>query len=253
MQNIRIIPRLDIKGTNLVKGIHLEGLRVVGKPEETAQKYYQDGADEILFIDIVASLYGRNNLLELIRSTVQNVFIPLTVGGGIRNVNDIRNILRAGADKVAINTAVVNNPSLITEAAETFGSQCVVVSIETIKTGQNRWEIFTENGREKTGIDALEWAERVCDLGAGEILLTSIDREGTKKGYEIDLVRSLAKRVPIPVIACGGAGNPKHVRQIILEGSCDAVSMASVLHYDLYGMAEIKAYLQASDIPVRQT
>jgi len=251
MQNIRIIPRLDIKGLNLVKGIHLEGLRVVGKPEKAALKYYQQGADELLFIDIVASLYGRNNLLELIQSTAQNVFIPLTVGGGIRNVDDIRNILRAGADKVAINTAVVNNPMLIKKAAETFGSQCVVVSIETIKTGENKWEIFTENGREKTGIDTLEWADRVCDLGAGEILLTSIDREGTKS-FENDLVNRIATKVPIPVIACGGAGNPDHVRQVISDGCGDAVSIASILHYDQFGVADIKNYLESNDIRVRQ-
>jgi len=175
MRSFRIIPRLDIKGPNLVKGIHLEGLRVLGKPEDFAFQYYLDGADELLYMDVVASLYGRNNLLEIVRATAEKIFIPLTVGGGIRSIEDIRNLLRAGADKVAINTAAINNPDLIKEAAKTFGSQCIVVSIEAKKKEGGAYEAYTDNGREMTGVEVLSWAKRAVDLGAGEILVTSID------------------------------------------------------------------------------
>ena len=229
---MRIIPRLDIKGPNLVKGIHLEGIKVVGKPDEKAQAYYEQGADELLYIDVVASLYGRNNLLDIVKKTASTIFIPLTVGGGIRSIEDIRNFLRAGADKVAINTEVVKNPSLITESAKLFGTQCIVISIEAQKTGDSKWEVLTENGREKSGLDVLEWAKKVADLGAGEILLTSIDREGTEKGYELDLIHNISTSVPIPVIACGGAGCEKDIIDAVIDGKADAVSMASILHYE---------------------
>lgn len=231
MKPIRIIPRLDIKGPNLVKGIHLEGLRVLGKPEEFAYQYYLDGADELMYIDVVASLYKRNSLLDIVRMTSEKIFIPLTVGGGIRTIDDIRNVLRAGADKVAINTAAINNPSLIKEATETFGSQCIVVSIEAKQKDKNKYEAYTDNGRQKTGMDVFEWAIRAYELGAGEILVTSIDREGTGKGFDIELVKRITESVSIPVIACGGAGNSEHFYEVIKDGTADAVSAASVFHY----------------------
>lgn len=232
MKPIRIIPRLDIKGPNLVKGIHLEGLRVLGKPEDFAYQYYLDGADELIYVDIVASLYGRNSLLDIIRRTAERIFIPFTVGGGIRSIDDIRNVLRAGADKVAINTAAIRNPQLITEAAKTFGSQCIVVSIEAKYKGKDKYEAYTDNGRERTGVDVFEWAVKAYELGAGEILITSIDREGTGKGYDIGLTKKVSESVSIPVIACGGASKMEHFYDVIKNGHADAVSAASVFHYN---------------------
>ena len=230
--SVRIIPRLDIKGTNLVKGIHLEGLRVVGRPEHFARHYYEQGADELLYIDIVASLYERNRLLDLITKTSQEIFIPLTVGGGLRTLDDIRSVLLAGADKVAINTAAVRSPELIREAAQRFGSSTIVLSIEAMRKSNGTYEAFTENGRVPTGYDTLEWAVRGAELGAGEILLTSIDREGTGSGFDVELTAKIARAVSIPVIACGGAGGVEHVSSVITEGRADAVSIASILHYD---------------------
>ncbi|MFA5156148.1 MAG: imidazole glycerol phosphate synthase cyclase subunit [Candidatus Omnitrophota bacterium] len=228
---IRIIPKLEIKGPNLVKGIHLEGLRVVGNPRDYAASYYLDGADELLYIDVVASLYGRNNLLDIISETAKNIFIPLTVGGGIRSINDINNILRAGADKVAINTAAINRPDLIKEAANRFGSQCVVISIEAKRREGGGYEAYTDNGRERTGVDVFDWAKKAVDLGAGEILVTSIDREGTGKGMDVDLISKISESVPVPVIACGGAGSKEHFLEAINKGKADAVCAASVFHY----------------------
>ena len=227
----RIIPRLDIKGPNLVKGVHLEGLRVLGQPEVFARWYSEAGADELIYVDVVASLYGRNSLLDIVRRTSSAIFIPLTVGGGLRSVDDIREVLRAGADKVAINTAAVRNPPLIAEAARRFGSSTIVVAIETIETAPGRYEAFTDNGREPTGVDAIEWAARAVDLGAGEVLLTSVDREGTGSGYDLALTRTIAERVGVPVIASGGAGTLDDVRRVLVEGRADAVSIASMLHY----------------------
>lgn len=232
---IRIIPRLDVKGTNLVKGVHLEGLRVLGLPYEFAMIYYQSGADEILYMDTVASLFGRNNLHDIVKLTASNIYIPMTVGGGVRSVDDVRSLLNVGADKVAINTALFANPELISRVADAFGSQCMVVSIEAVYLGEGRYECLTDNGREKTGVDVFEWVDRVVELGAGEILLTSVDREGTGQGYDLELVEKVAGRAPIPVIACGGAGNKGHVVNVIREGKADAVSVASILHYDLVG------------------
>jgi len=230
--NIRIIPRLDIKGPNLVKGIHLEGLRVLGKPEDFARFYYQNGADELLYQDAVASLYGRNSLLDIIRKTSSEIFIPLTVGGGLRTVEDIRTVLRVGADKVAINTAAIHRPDFIREAALAFGSSTIVVSIEAIKMPDGRFEAHVDSGRESTGIDACEWAIQAAELGAGELLVTSVDREGTGKGYDLDLTRQIAESVSIPVIALGGAGKLDHLYDVISNGSADAISLASMLHYD---------------------
>ncbi len=232
MNNVRVIPRLDIKGPNLVKGIHLEGLRTIGKPERFARYYYEHGADELIYMDVVASLYGRNSLDEIIERTSKEIFIPLTVGGGLRTLQDIQRVLRAGADKVALNTAVIRNPQLIQEASREFGSSTIVVSIEAIRKSDGSYEAYTDNGREVTGVNAIEWAKTVADLGAGEILLTSIDKEGTGQGYDLHLTRTVAESVSIPVIACGGAGTFSHVSEVILTGKADAVSMASLLHYN---------------------
>ena len=229
--NIRLIPRLDIKGPNLVKGIHLEGLRVLGKPERFARTYYEQGADELLYMDVVASLYGRHSLLSIVERTSKEIFIPLTVGGGLRTLDDIKTVLRAGADKVSMNTAALHRPELIREAARRFGSSTIVVSIEAMKGPDGQYEAYTDNGRERTGVNALAWAVRVSELGAGEILVTSIDREGTGKGFDLDLTRMIAQAVSIPVIACGGAGTLRHVQEVVTHGKVDAVCLASLLHY----------------------
>jgi imidazole glycerol-phosphate synthase subunit HisF len=250
--NIRLISRLDIKGSYLIKGIHLEGLKKIGNPNVFAKKYYKDGIDEILYIDVVASLYGRNNLEEIIKSTVKDVYVPITVGGGIRSVEDVRKILKCGAEKVAINTAVTKNPDLIRQIIKRFGSQSIVVSIEAKKIANNKWEVYTENGREKTGIDVLDWARKVDDLGAGEILLTSIDNEGTLKGFDNNLVDMISKNVSIPVIASGGMGNIEHAVSVIKDANADAVAIANVLHYGELSVPEIRGKLIEKDINVRE-
>lgn len=249
---LRVIPRLDIKGPNVVKGIHLEGLRVVGEPAELALRYYEEGADELLYMDIVASLYGRNSLLGIVERAARSIFIPMTVGGGIRTIEDIRAMLRAGADKVAINTAAVKRPDFIAEAARRFGSQCVVVSIEAKRRGPAQWEALTDNGRETTGLDAVVWAHKAAELGAGEILLTSVDQEGTGLGYDVDLIKKLAASLPVPVIAAGGAGEPAHIARAAVEGRADAVSVAAMLHYKRRTIAQIKEELAAAGVPVRR-
>lgn len=228
---VRIIPRLDIKGPNLVKGVMLEGLRVLGKPEAFAARYYEAGADELLFVDVVASLYGRNSLSELVGRVARDVFIPLTVAGGIRSLEDIHTALRAGADKVAINTAAHQRPALIREASRKYGASTIVVSIEAIRKPGGHYEAYTDNGRERTGHDAVEWAEQMAEAGAGELLVTSIDREGTGRGYDLELLARIVERVGIPVVASGGAGSVAHVAEAIEITSAAAV--ASVLHYDL--------------------
>ncbi|UCG70793.1 MAG: imidazole glycerol phosphate synthase subunit HisF [Thermoplasmata archaeon] len=232
MKTTRIIPRLDIKGPNLVKGIHLEGLRVLGKPEKFACYYYESGADELIYMDAVASLYGRNSLADVIKKTSKEIFIPLTVGGGLRTLEDIRTVLRAGADKVSINTAAIKRPELIKEASKKFGSSTILVSIEAIRRMDGSYEAYTDNGRESTGLDVFEWALRVVELGVGEIMITSIDREGTGKGFDLELTKKIAESVPVPVIACGGAGTIRHIYDVIAGGSADAVSIASILHYN---------------------
>ncbi len=229
--NIRIIPRLDIKGPNLVKGIHMEGLRVLGKPDLFAQYYYENGADELIYMDAVASLYGRNSLLPIIEKTSKEIFIPLTVGGGLRTVDDIRTVLRAGADKVSLNTAAIRRPELIREAARAFGSSTIVVSIEAIRKKDGRYEAYINYGRERTGVDAHEWALKAAELGAGELVVTSIGQEGTGKGFDIELTRTIAESVTIPVIASGGAGKVQDVSDVILSGQADAVAVASITHY----------------------
>ncbi len=228
---VRIIPRLDIKGPNLVKGIHMEGLRVLGKPEHFARYYYEQGADELIYMDTVASLYGRNSLTDIIRRTAAEIFIPLTVGGGLRTLDDIREVLRAGADKVSLNTAAVNDPELIRRASRSFGSSTIVVSIEAIRHPDGSYEAYTDFGREATGLDAFNWAVRAAELGAGELMVTSINQEGTGKGFDLELTRRIAASVPIPVIAAGGAGEMAHVNRVISDGRADAVCLASLLHY----------------------
>lgn len=252
MKKKRVIARLDVKGPNVIKGVHLECLRIVGKPQELSEKYYFQGADELIYIDIVASLYGRQNLLEIVDKTSDSIFIPFTVGGGIRTVDDIKAFLKAGADKVAINTAITKKPELITEAAKMFGSQCIVASIEAKKIGENKWEAYTDNGREKTGLDVLLWAKEVERRGAGEILLTSIDMEGTKKGYEIELIRRVSSSVSIPVIASGGAGSFDHIETILAKTDADAAAVASMLHYNMATIKQIKDHLSKSGIEVRK-
>jgi len=231
MKYIRIIPRLDIKGPNLVKGIHLEGLRVLGKPEDFAQLYYEQGADELIYQDTVASLYQRNNLTEIVTRTAENIFIPITVGGGIRTLDDINRVLRAGADKVSINTAAINHPEFINEASRAFGSSTIVVAIEAICQPDGTCLAYTDNGREHTGLEVLAWAREVEKRGAGEILLTSIDREGTGNGYDLELIRMISAGVTIPVIAHGGALNVSHVVEMVRSAGADAVAIASMLHY----------------------
>jgi cyclase len=228
--SIRIIPRLDIKGSNLVKGIHLEGLRVLGKPEHYARQYYEQGVDELMYQDVVASLYGRNSLLDIVSRTAQEISIPLTVGGGIRTLDDIRSLLRAGADKVAINTAAVARPDFIREAALAFGSSTIVVAVEAIRESNGTYLAYTDNGREHTGLNAFAWAEQAANLGAGEIIITSVDREGTGTGYDTELIQGIAAKVTVPVVAHGGAGKPEDV-VIAVQAGADAVCLASILHY----------------------
>ena len=249
--NVRLIARLDIKGPNLIKGIHLEGLRVVGDPQEYARRYYEAGADELVYMDIVASLYGRNSLTDIIKRAAEDIFIPMTVGGGVRSVEDAKQLLRAGADKVAVNTAAVGRPELVTEISRRFGSQCMVLSIEAKRVSDGTWEAYTDNGRERTGLDVVAWAKKGCELGAGEIMLTSVDREGTRKGFDIELVRAVASQVPIPVIASGGMGALEHMVDVVNVGRADAVAMADVLHYRRLEMSQIREAARAANIPVR--
>lgn len=251
MASVRVIPRLDIKGPNLVKGVHLEGLRKLGDPGAFSARYYAQGADELVYMDIVASLYGRNSLTEIVEKTAREIFIPLTVGGGVRSVDDFKTLLRAGADKIAINTAAIKDPGVLTAAARAFGSQCVVLSIEAKKQNDGRWEAYTDNGRERTGVDAVEWAKKGESLGAGEILLTSVDREGTKKGFDLELLAAVSGSLNIPVIASGGAGCAEHFREAVEIGKADAVSAANVLHYGLMTVGQIKDALKEAGREVR--
>lgn len=252
MKNLRIIPRLDIKGPNLIKGVQLEGLRVIGDPQDHAVRYYEDGADELIFMDIVASLYGRNSLNDIIRRAAKDVFIPITVGGGIRSVDNAKDILRAGADKVAINTAAVANPDLIREVSRRFGSQAMVLSVEAKQVGPHRWEVYTDNGRERTGLDVLEWVVRGVELGAGELLVTSVDREGTRQGFDLALIRAISDAVPVPVIASGGMGTLAHFADAALEGAADGIAMADVLHYKRLSLTQIRAAALEACLPVRK-
>lgn len=251
MRNIRLIARLDVKAPNLVKGIQFEGLRKMGDPNDFALKYYQQGVDEIFYADIVASLYERNSLLDIIERTTADVFVPITVGGGLRNIDDVAAALRAGADKVSINTAAIKNPSIISDVARRFGSQCMVLSIQAKHHG-NHWEAYYDNGREHSGLDAIEWAQRGQELGAGEIMLTSVDREGTAKGFDLDLIKVVTEQVSIPVIASGGMGKLDDIDAVIKEGHADAVAMANVLHYNHLSIGDVRSHCIEQDIPVRR-
>lgn len=251
MKRARLIARLDIKGPNLIKGVHLEGLRVIGSPNEHALRYYQQGADELIYMDCVASLYGRNNLSDIVQGAARDVFVPMTVGGGIRSADDATHLLRCGADKVAVNTAAVANPGLITAIARRFGSQCMVLSIEAKQIAPGRWEAYTDNGRERTGMDAVDWAKRGVALGAGEILLTSVDREGTRSGFDIPLVQAVTQEVAVPVIASGGMGKPDDLVDVVQRGGADAVAMADILHYRRASIGDVRRAAQTAGIDVR--
>ena len=251
MSKIRLIARLDVKAPNLIKSVHLEGLRKIGDPNAFARKYYEAGIDEILYMDAVASLYGRNSLLDIIERTTRDVFVPITVGGGIRSVADVAAALKAGADKVAINTAAVRRPELISEVARVFGAQCMVLAIDAKQAGPGRWEAYTDGGREHSGVDAVDWAQRGAALGAGEILLTSVDREGTRRGFDIELTQAVATTVSIPVIASGGMGEIDHLVAVARDGRADAVAMADILHFERMPLAEIRAGARRQGLAVR--
>jgi len=248
---LRLIARLDIKGANLIKGVHLEGLRVVGDPQIHAAKYYHDGADEIVYMDTVASLYGRNNLVDVVSRATEHVFVPITVGGGIRSVEDARTLLRAGADKVAINTAAIKEPKLISQLSDVWGSSTIVLSIEAKKTGDKKWEAYTDNGRERTGLDVGQWAETGANLGAGEIFVTSVDQEGTRKGFDCELVAEITKRVDVPVIASGGFGSLDHLSQLVKTAKPTGVAIADSLHYNRYSIDQIRSFCLAHGISTR--
>lgn len=247
----RIIPCLDVANGRVVKGTNFVNLRDAGDPVELAAFYDKEGADELVFLDINASFEGRKTLLDMVYRTAGEVFIPYTVGGGISTLDDIRAILAAGADKVSLNTAAVNNPNLVSEAASKFGSQCVVVAIDARQSGPSKWEVYSHGGRTATGINAVEWAQKVESLGAGEILLTSMDRDGTKDGFDLPLTRSIARAVNIPVIASGGVGTLQHIAAGLTEGEADAALAASIFHYGEYSIRETKEYLRSIGISVR--
>jgi len=250
----RIIPCLDVDAGRVVKGVKFVDIRDAGDPVEIARRYDREGADELTFLDITASSDQRETMVHVVEAVAGEVFIPLTVGGGIRELADIRRMLNAGADKVAINTAAVHRPEFVGEAAERFGSQCIVVAIDAkqVEAGDRpRWEIFTHGGRKPTGIDAIDWARRMVDLGAGEILLTSMDRDGTKEGFDLALTRAVADAVEVPVIASGGVGNLQHLVDGILEGHADAVLAASIFHFGEYSIREAKEYMAEHGIEVR--
>ena len=252
MTNKRIISRIDVKNDSVIKGIHLEGLRKVGDPNKLAIKYYQDGVDEIIFMDAVAAYYDRNSLSHIIEKACENVFVPITVGGGIRKIQDIQIALNSVADKIAINTAAVKNPEFIKEASKVFGSQCIVSSIEAKKKSENKWEVYIDNGREPTGIDVIDWVKKVQKLGAGEIMVTSIDQEGTKNGFDLELAKNIDNLIDIPLIFCGGAGSSEDIFDVFNASSVDAIAIASILHYNIESVNDIKTLLKEKKINLRQ-
>jgi len=251
MTKKRIIARIDVKNEFAIKGINLEGLRKVGDPNELARKYYESGIDEIIFMDAVAAYYDRNSLSHIIKKACSDVFVPITVGGGIRTIEDIQTALNSGADKVAINTQAVKDPDFIMNASKVFGSQCIVSSVDAKYISNGRWEVYVDNGREPTGLDVIEWVSKLESLGAGEIMLTSIDHEGTKKGFELGLAKAVSEVVSIPVIVSGGAGKVHDIIELIHESNLDAVAVASLLHYDLATINDIKLGLHTEEIKVR--
>jgi cyclase len=248
----RIIPCLDVDHGRVVKGVRFVELRDAGDPVETGRRYSEAGADELVFLDITASADDRDVMLHVVEAVAEQVFIPFTVGGGVRSVDDIRRLLVAGADKVSINTAAVQRPELVAEAAQAFGSQCIVVAIDAKQVGPQRWEVFTHGGRRATGLDAIEWAQRMVALGAGELLLTSMDRDGTGEGFDLELTRRVSDAVPVPVIASGGVGNLDHLRDGVLLGHADAVLAASIFHFGDYSIDQAKAHLAAAGVVVRR-
>lgn len=251
----RIIPCFDVDRGRVVKGVNFVNLRDAGDPVELAARYEAEGADEVVFLDITASSDGRDTMLEVVRKTAETVFIPLTVGGGIRSVEDARRLLKAGADKISVNTAAIKDPMLISRGADLFGSQCMVASIDARRrqgaSDPEAWEVYIYGGRTPTGLDALEWARRVVELGAGEILLTSMDRDGTQGGYDLALTRAVSDAVSVPVIASGGAGDPSHLYRALAEGKADAVLAASIFHYGTYKIGDVKRYLAERGLPMR--
>lgn len=251
MLSKRIIPCLDVKDGRVVKGVNFVNLRDAGDPVEIAKKYSDEGADEVCFLDITASNEERKTMIDVVERTAAQVFVPLTVGGGVRTLDDVRQILLAGADKVSINTAAVKNPDFVKEAADKFGSQCIVVAIDARSVGDSKWEVFTHGGRNPTGIDAVQWAQKMEDYGAGEILLTSMDKDGTKSGYDLPLTKTISRNLRIPIIASGGAGNLEHLSDGVKLGEADAVLVASIFHYGEYTIKEAKEFLSANGIPVR--
>ena len=252
MLSKRIIPCLDVKDGRVVKGVNFVNLRDAGDPVEIAKKYSDEGADEVCFLDITASNEERKTMIDVVERTAGQVFVPLTVGGGVRTLDDVRQMLLAGADKVSINTAAVKNPDFVREAAYKFGSQCIVVAIDARRSGENKWEVFTHGGRNPTGIDAVEWAKKMQQYGAGEILLTSMDKDGTKSGYDLPLTRTISRNLKIPIIASGGAGNLEHLSDGVKLGEADAVLVASIFHYGEYTIKEAKDFLSSKGISVRQ-
>ena len=246
----RIIPCLDVKGGQVVKGKGFVNLKYAGNPVKLARKYYEDGADELAFLDITASYEKRKTMINLVEKVAKQIFIPFTVGGGISTIKDIRNLLKAGADKISVNTSAVNNPDLIEEAAEKFGSQCIVIAIDAKKI-KSKWKIFVNGGRQSTGLDAIEWAKKVESFGAGEILLTSMNKDGTKEGYDLELTRKISENVNIPIIASGGAGSLESIAKVFDEGKADAALAASIFHYKKYSIKQVKRYLQKKGIEVR--
>lgn len=251
MAKVRIIPRLDIKGPNVVKPVMTEALRVVGNPRELAHSYYMEGADEVVYMDIVASLYGRNLDLEQLKKVTEDIFIPITVGGGIRSIGDINNALRAGADKVAVNTYAISHPEFLKEAVETFGAQCIVLSVDAKKQPNGSYESYTDGGREKTGIEVVPWIKKAIEKGIGEIMIASIDREGTREGYDLELVKSITSFAPVPVIVHGGAGSLESILAVIDEGRADAVSVSSIFHYKERTIGEVKKFLGKNGVNAR--
>ncbi len=249
---MRIISRLDIKSENLIKGIQFEGLRVIGDPNKFALKYYEDKADEIILIDTVASLYNRNNLVEIIKKASENIFIPITAGGGIRTTKDVENLLKNGADKIFLNTGAIKKPTLINELVKEFGSQSVVSSIEAKKVSLNKWEVYTENGRERTNIDVEQWLLEVIDRGAGEIILTSIDNDGTRKGFDLELFKKVSLKCKVPLIFSGGMSSPKDILDLRLLSQSDGIAVASILHYNEYTIMDIKNFAAENNFHTRK-
>ena len=249
---MRIIARLDIKNNNLIKGINLEGLRVVGSPNKFAKKYFEQGVDELIFMDCVASLYNRNNLVDIIKAATKDIFIPITVGGGIRSINDAEKLFSSGADKIAINTQAIKEPNILKDLSRKFGSQAIVLSIEAKKVSESKWEAYMDNGREHTGMDVIEWAKIGTDKGAGEILLTAIDKEGTGKGFDYELIKKISENTDVPVIASGGFGKPSDMVKAINYSGASAIAIADSIHYNKFDLKKIRSEAINANLNVRK-